>query len=337
MRLSILIPHYGTGKMTAYAIAQLLKFKGNHEINIAVIDNNAGDGSIKYLDPFLEHITVVDYPKDLLQSHGVAFDWVLPHIKTDLFFTMESDSFPTMDGWLDYYERIIDNGYDFAASVLKLSGGQYGHPCGAIYKKSDWQLVYDYCGKIEYYYFPNMAMKEGFACHLMVHENAMEKFLDDPDGYIELSNSYKPYNKFNALWQKDKYLPVVGPFHSGMGRAQESVKTYGSRTIESEVPDILLNNKSKLIYRVGYEPGQYLCYMLLALGKKMFEIPTNTKWIDGKIGQQQEYTINAAGFHHCWGISAYKDIDPNDPIAKIKQALPEQLYNSLPEHQKIKE
>jgi hypothetical protein len=197
-------------------------------------------------------------------------------------------------------------------------------------------LVYNYCRGIEYYYFPNMAMKEGFACHLMVHDKAIGKFINDPDGYIELSDSYKPYNRFNALLQKDKYLPAVGTFHNGMGRSQESVKTYGNRTISSEVPNILLDNKSKLIYRIGYEPGQYFCYMLLAFGKKMFEIPTNTKWIDGKVGHQQEYTINAAGFHHCWGISAYKDVDPNNEIAKIKQALPEKLYNSLPEHQKIK-
>jgi hypothetical protein len=249
---------------------------------------------------------------------------------------MESDSFPAQNNFLDYYERIIDDGYDFAASVLTLSGGQYGHPCGAIYKKSDWELVSDYCKKIQYSYFPNIAMKEGFACHLMVHLNALTKFIRNPDDYIELSESYKPFGTFSSLLKREDYLPVVGPFHNGMGCSQESVKTYGNRSIESEVPNILLNNKSKLIYRIGYEPGQYFCYMLLALGKKMFPIPTNTKWIDGKVGQQQEYTINEVGFTHLWGISAYKDVDPNNEIAKIKQTLPEKLYNSLPEHQKIK-
>lgn len=75
---------------------------------------------------------------------------------------------------------------------------------------------------------------------------------------------------------------------------------------------------------------------MAAMGKKVFNVPTETKWIDGKEGHQQEYTLMKNGFKHIWGVSAYKDVDPNDTIAKIKQALPLELYNTLPEHQKIK-
>jgi len=84
MKISILIPHYCTGKMTAYTVAQLLKYKGNHELDIIVIDNKP-DGSIKYLDPFLEHLTIVEFPDDRTQSHGAAFDYVVPNIKTPYF------------------------------------------------------------------------------------------------------------------------------------------------------------------------------------------------------------------------------------------------------------
>jgi hypothetical protein len=36
-------------------------------------------------------------------------------------------------------------------------------------------------------------------------------------------------------------------------------------------------------------------------------------------------------------VSAYHGTDLQDgDVAKIKQSLPEELYNSLPEHQKIK-
>jgi len=52
MKFTILLPHYKTGKMTAYTIAQFLKHKGKHDIEILVVDNNAGDGSIEYLSPF---------------------------------------------------------------------------------------------------------------------------------------------------------------------------------------------------------------------------------------------------------------------------------------------
>jgi hypothetical protein len=336
MKISILIPHWKTGQMTAYTIAQLLKYKGKHEIEILVVDNNAGDGSTIYLKPFVKDIKYQAYPKGKLQSHGIAFDFILPYVNTEWFITIESDSFPTQEGWLDYYEDLINKGYDSAGSLLRLSGGEYMHPCGTLYNKKVWQEAKRYCNAVEYAYFSNFNTKEGFDCHTMIHKSIVEDVMKSPYDYVELAENYKGLGRMGMVEKLMYYSPTVAPFHNGMGRTNESVKTYGQRNIESEVPNILLTEKPKIINRIGYEPGQWLTYFQLATGKKLFFIPTETKWVNGREGEQQEYTLMENGFKHIWGVSAYKDVDPNNEIAKIKQALPQQLYNSLPAHQKIK-
>jgi hypothetical protein len=104
----------------------------------------------------------------------------------------------------------------------------------------------------------------------------------------------------------------------------------------TDAPFILLKDKPKLVKRVGYEPGQWLSYWHYAMGKPIFEIPTETKWINNTPGTQQEYTQMESGFKHLWGISAWKEADPNHEFAKIKQPIPDQLYETLPHYQKIK-
>jgi len=324
--------------MTAYTVAQILKYKGNHEIEILICDNNAGDGSIAYLEPFKEYIKVVDYPKDKLQSHGIGYDVLFELSQNEWVICMESDSFPIKEEWLDYYEKLINADCKFAASLLQLSGGKYGHPAGAMYNRNIWKEAWLECKcKTEYHYFPNMAMKDGFASHIMVHESVSKSFVDNPDEYIELSDGYKPYTPSVAKNKWWYYSPVVGPMHNGMGRLQESVRTYGGRNAETEVPNILLDNRAKLIYRVGYEPGQWFYYWMLAKGYLGYHIPTETKWLPGKEAQQQDYTLTENGVKHLWGISAYHDYTPENEkgTAIYKQSIPDQLYNSLPEHQKI--
>lgn len=323
--------------MTAYSIAQLLKYKGTHELDIVVIDNNSGDGSIEYLMPFKKDITIINYPKDVIQSHGCAFDYVLPYIQTDYFITMESDSFPESYGYFNYIENLINHGYDAGGSMLKLSGGTYLHGCGAFYRKSVYWEARFFCKTIPYSYFPNMSMKEGFACHTMIRKNILDDVLDAPEDYFELADGYKPYSKKLAEAKEAYYKPVCGVFHNGMGQRNESVHTYGLRTVESEAPTVLFTEQTPIIQRIGAEPSQFFSWWLHANNKKVYYIPTETKWVNGRVGQQQEYTLMECGWRHIWGVSAYKDVDPNDEVAKMKQALPIELYNSLPEYQKIKE
>lgn len=340
MNFSILLPHYKVGRMSAYAIAQLLKYKGNHEIEIIVIDNNAGDGSIEYLKPFKEHFTYIPYPKDRQQSHGIAFDYALEHgyVSNEHFITKESDSFPIKEGWLDYYERLIEKGYDCAGSLLQLSGGKYIHPCGSLYRKSIWQEAKEFCDNINYDYFPNMSTKEGFDCHLMIRKDKTEKIAHEPQDYMELAKGYIGLTYEEVMAKRDYYRPVTGVFHNGMGRLQESIKTFGLRDTNTGIQDVQFDNKSIMIERIGYEPGQFYCYWHLVHGKNVALIPVEIKWMKNRGGQQQEYTLMENGFKHLWAGSAYlgmKDTEHHD-IYEFKSNAIEELYNSLPSHQKIK-
>ena len=122
-----------------------------------------------------------------------------------------------------------------------------------------------------------------------------------------------------------------------MGRLQESVKTYGMRNMSQDSENVLLDNSANLIYRIGYEPGQWLAYWAMATDKQIFSIPTEVKWLPNRENQQQEYTRMENGFHHCWGVSAYHEFYPADAmdVAKVKQELPEMLYSTLPDELKI--
>lgn len=338
MNFSIILCHWRTGKMTAYSISQIVKYKGNHNVEILICDNDAGDGSYEYLRPFEKYIRYFEYPKDKLQSHGIGYDFLMEHASNEWVIAMESDSFPVREGWLDYYVRLINQGYDGAASLLQLSGGKYGHPAGALYRRSVWIEAWKYTRTCEYLYFPNIAMKGNLACHLMVHESIADVFMKSPEDYIELSGSYKPYSAELAREKLVHYAPVCGVFHNGMGRLQESLQTYGLRNIETEVPNILLDNRAKMIYRAGYEPGQHLFYWQLAKRKRIAFIPTETKWLPGKEGQQQEYTLTENGVKHLWAISAYHDYTPENEkdVAELKRSIPDQLYDTIPENFKIK-
>jgi len=337
MQFSILIPHYKNGKATAYALAQLLKYKGHHELQILIVDNNSGDGSTKYFEPFAGSFEYYEYPKDRIQSHGCGYDFLMPYVKNEWVVTMESDSFPTSEKWLDKFEEEIRYGFKCIGSTLQLSGGNYLHPAGSLYNKKIWEQAKEYCDNIPYHYFPNMAMKEGFACHLMVHKSIVNALLSKPEDYIELAEGYKPYFPQKAEAQATHYFPVRGPFHNGMGGLQESIKTYSQRSYWTDVPTILLNEKQKLIKRIGYEPGQWLYFWQQAMGYKILDLPCEIKWLQGREGQQQEYTLTCSGFKHLWAGSAYLDMKGTEmsDVYEFKKNQIEELYNSLPEHQKI--
>lgn len=338
MQFSILIPHYRS-KITAYAIHKLLENKGRHEIEIIIIDNSQ-DKSVKYIEPFMDEIIYVKYPKDKLQSHGISFDWAIEsdYVSNENFICLESDSYPTNDKWLDLYEKCINEGYETGGSLLWLSGGEFVHACGAFYKKSIWHEAKDYCDKIEYSYFPNMSYSFGFDCHLMVHNSILDTVLDNPDDYIELSNTYRGLSKEEMLAKRDNYRPVVNPFHNGMGRLNETLATYGQRCAKIDAPNILLNDKPKLINRMGYEPSQWFFYWQLSMKKKVIIFPTETKWLPNRENQQQEYTETANGLIHIWCGSSYLDManTPMNDVYEFKKNQIEQLYNSLPKNLKIK-
>lgn len=339
MTVTILIPHFRTLKMTAYSVAQYIKCRGNHDVEIVVIDNSYPDDSIKGLEPFKDQITILQNTSEKTRSHGTSYDMAIKnHVKTEWIITVESDSYPCKPNWLDYYENLINKGFDGAGSLLSLSGGNYVHPAGMLIRKSTWNEAEQYCRSVPYVYFPNMLSTKDFDYHLMVHKSILDNFLINPEDYIEMATSYKPYSIDKAKQLMHDYTDIVNPFHNGMGTVDESLKTFGQRNTISEVPNIILGDKPKLIRRVGYEPGQWLCYFSLSMGKNIALIPTEIKWMKNRGGQQQEYTLNEAGFKHIWGVSAYhkSKAEGFEDIITFKENEVERLYNSLPENQKIK-
>ena len=307
MKFSIIIPHYKVGKMTAYTISQIQKLKGKHKVNIIVVDNSNGEGT-EYI-PADSNVLIVNYPTNLMQSHGIAFDYALQNIPniSEYFITLESDSFPTQDNWLDYYVDLITQGYEMAGSRLRLSGGEYLHPAGAMYKKSNWceamDLVEAY-NKI-YKYNPNSIVKPEFAYHGMESKGV----------------------------QDENYKPIAqGVFHQGQGFKDEYLATYGQRTIYSEMDSIHIPGECAFNYqRVGYEPGQWFSYWHYAMGKKVKQIDTEIEWMPNRVNQQQEYTLTSNGVKHLWAVSAYHKME-NEQFSDIinrKAQVVDELYNSI--------
>jgi len=307
MKISIIIPHYKTGKMTAYTISQIQKLKGKHDVDIIIVDNSNGEGT-EYIKPE-SNVIIVKYPTELMQSHGIAFDFALEHIPTisEYFITLESDSFPTQENWLDYYEELIKEGYDMAGSRLRLSGGEYIHPAGAMYKKSNWKeagsLIEDYNRKFKYN--PNSIQKPEFAYHGMESKGV----------------------------QDENYKPIAhGIFHQGMAFKDEYLSTYGQRTIHSEMDSIHIPSECAFNYqRVGYEPGQWFCYWHYAMGKKVKQIDTEIEWMPNRVNQQQEYTLTSNGVKHLWGVSAYHgaSIEELSDVINRKNQVVEELYSTI--------
>lgn len=325
---SILIPHYKT-KITAYCLHKIFKHSEGRAKVIVV--SNSGTEGLQYLEPYKDKIQLIFYPSDLEQSHGLAFDYAIENAQTitDYFITLESDSFPVIDNWLSYYDELIEQGYDMAGSKLKLSGGEYYHPAGAMYKLQSWheakQLVEKW--NSEYDYYPNMLMKDTFPCHIMAKRSEWI-----PTDQNHFHHSYRTMNLDEHL---KRYLPIAqSVFHQGMGFTQESFYTYGQRNIETGINDLLKVSNENLIYRMGYEPGQWFGYWHLASGKKVKEIQTEIKWMHNRENQQQEGTMTESGVFHCWGITAYGTSPDENTVQDIinrKRQQMEELYNSINE------
>lgn len=342
MNFTVLLPHYKSGELTELAIRKMLKHQGKHEIDIIVINNSAGDGSEK---PFLHHVAYRDnvrmfeYPKHMLQSHGIAFDWVMHMVKTEYFITVESDSFPTSDDWLDAYEYSIRFKKAVAGgAVIQLPKGFYLHPCGAFYKTSVYREALEYCKSQPYVYYPNLWNDGKHSYHVMVHKSINDTFMRLPHTFIPTDDLQycPPYmsmedkiKKFNQ--QAAYYKPSTLPFHNGMGFANESVHNYRERNFQTDALNTLINETrsydTKLIKRVGYEPGQWFSYWMVANGYYIDAYPIELRWLPNRENQQQEYTLMSNGFKHLWAGSAYldmKDTELNDVYEFKKNQIEEE-------------
>lgn len=337
MRFTILIPHWKS-KITAYAVSQFLKYKGKHEIELLVMNNSWDDDSYEVILPFVPSVRIVHSVSQKISSHGVALDIGMDKAASEWVICAESDSYPSEEGYLDTYENIIKMGYDGAGSLLQLSGGRYMHPCGALYHRNAWKEAMDYFTGIPYSYYPNFMMRDNFPVHAMIHYSLVDAVSDNPDDWVELAAEYKGNTRQIMKEKMEYYKPVCGAFHSGAGGRQESLRTYGQRTHETDAPYIIVNEKTpKIVGRLGMEPGQGLHYYMVATGRKLCYIDTKIFWMPGRENEQQERTVMSNGFTHLWAGSSYlsmKGTSLND-VYEYKSKQIDELYNSLPEYQRI--
>lgn len=334
--ISILIPHYKEGRATAYSVSQFLKYSEGEPIEIVVVDNSYPDESIKYLEPFKDKIKILPYITNKISSHGICLDYAVSKTNSEYVICAESDCFPTGE-FMPYYKILIEQGYGIAGSLLKLSGGEYLHGAGALYSRKLWEEAKQFCDNIPYIYIPNFSHKNGFDCHLMIHKSISDEVLNNPSDWVEVAQSYKGLSKEEILKRVYDYSSTTCPFHNGMGGLNEDIRTYGQRGTDNDSPTITLENSRKLIHRIGYEPHQFLYYFAVNKKYKIGLIPTEIKWLPNREGQQQEYTLNEAGIKHIWCGSSYlsmKDTLMHD-VYEAKKNQIEQLYNSLPNNQKI--
>lgn len=336
-RYSVIVPHYQTGKMTAYCLAKLLKYSVQR-LDIIVVNNSPSHPDNVFLRPFQREVTILPYPSDRIQSHAIAIDYALPHINTPYFIVVETDSFPTQPDWLSYYDRLVDAGVDAAGSVLALSGGTFLHPAGALYKTATCREALQQCLKSDYTYFPNASVRHNFAYHLMVHHRVLAAFCADPETFnIVLHRDYVGLLPEQRMQRAIDYKPVDGLFHCGKGRRDDVVGNHGQRTLASESEVVVEDGILDIIHRVGYEPGQFLCYWLVAHNRTLFPIPTETVWMPNRTGQQQEYTMTEHGFKHLWGMTAYHGctVPELQDIVIAKEQLMNSLYASLPDDVRV--
>jgi hypothetical protein len=275
------------------------------------------------------------YPAEQrMQSHGIAFDFAISegYVDTKYFITMESDSFPVRDGFLDIYAEAYANGFSLIGSLLALSGGTFVHPTGAMYTMDLYMAAKGYLkNEFPYEYIPHAAMKDNFPCHLMVRDTHFAAFMKNPEYFITVNPSLNPYARLQLGAERDRYMPITrSVFHQGMGYMQENFKTYGQRNPDMAVMD-LTKNEEPLIYRIGNEPGQWLCNFAIAKKYRVGSIPTEIKWLPNRLGQQQEYTLTENGIRHEWAITSYNGCtDPAiQDIVEFKANRMEELYNSM--------
>lgn len=341
MDITVLIPHYKQWRITCYTVYQFIKYTEGTDIEILVINNSYPDDSVFYLNPFKLHprVKIIDHVTDQCNSHGVAYEFAMQFVKSKYVLLSESDCFPTRP-FLDYMDLFIRNDYDLAGNIMQLSGGRYLHPGAALLKVDLWREAKHYYENSPYHYLSNFGMVDGFAAHVMIHDDIWEFFLQKPGAFVELPEGKRNCTREGVLENERFYKTIAhSALHNGMGMASETVPMIGQRNQNNQPQQILLTGKEKIVHRVGYEPGQAIFYWAIANGKKICEIPVEEiVWMPGRENMQQEYTLSENGCKHIWGCSsfAYSDIPEIRDVIERKNKLPEELYNTLPEEYKIK-
>lgn len=116
-KISILIPHYKTLKMTQLCLALIKKNTDLKQAEVIVIDNGSNDDSSAYLQT-LDWITLITREKiegePGARAHCNALDLALKQVNTLYFVSIHTDTFMISPHWLDFLLKHIEQDENIA-------------------------------------------------------------------------------------------------------------------------------------------------------------------------------------------------------------------------------
>lgn len=302
MNFTVILPHYKNGELTELSIRRMLEHKGQHEIDIIVVNNNPGDGTEH---PFLHHVAhnnnvrYYEYPKHMLSNIGTAYDWVMHMVKTDYFITATPGSRPTNTDWLDAYAYAIRYKYAVAGGfVHQFDSGFYLHPCGAFYKTSVYQEALDYAKSQKYVYYGELVEEQGQRLGLIIPEKVNDTFMALPHTFIKGLDYPSSIQERREKFQKMAayYKPFTLPFASHMGYRDERIEEKRERNFQTDAMATLTLYDNIQACRIGYDPGQWFSYWLAAKAHYIEAYPVSIKENDNGL----EYSLMSNGFECAW-------------------------------------
>lgn len=312
MKVSVLIPHYRTAKLTAACIWHYKKYPIPVEHELIICDNSPDHWSIKAITETELGAGVAVVPgRKGFYSHAEGYHQAYQVATGRWVFTSESDSWPVKDGWFEPYLD-ASYAYDFIGPEMPMGSGLFVHPAGALvnYKVIEAALNWQYNNK---------------------------QWVFVPSGAVALGTSNKPYHVVcNEAFLAGKSLPhdlieqialwnPVGVWQEQRSFNEDSFDTYNKRTDANFTPDREWYN------RIAWEPGQHLHYLSKHLGFKILKISTEINWMPGRDGKQAEYSTVFGGFKHLWAGTVASVAQLDEPVMALKRRQIEDAYAKLPE------
>jgi hypothetical protein len=316
-KLSILLPHFKAVKWLAIAVHAFKKYQPAIPWELVVCNNSPWHPSIKILTEthLGEDVKIVDGQADF-PSHGkgLFFAYQASDLKSDWIMTTESDAFPIRDNWSNEFIKASAN-YDLVGPEMKMGGGTYIHPCGAIVRRSVLEAHQQWRDKYANWKFlPGAAPALGLSekgYHVVAHES----FLEGKDLPFDVQCGMR-------LWEPD-----VGPWQSMIEWDDDSFDSYWKRdSVKNWTP-----TDKKHHLRIGLEPGCHLAWWAQGHGFRCLKAPTHVEWMKGRENAQASYSDVFGGFRHVWaGTSAFCDGIPEDTKQHKMQQM-EHYFSQLPE------
>lgn len=316
MKVSVLIPTYKTWRWTAICIWHFKKFGLTVDSEIIVCDNAPDHPAIRAItDTHLGNgITVVSGNRDF-HSHGNGYDIAARLATGDWFFTAETDSFPTREGWFEEYQKASEH-WDLIGPEVPQSSGRYIHPAGALMNREIYEAALTWQEHNQDWWFvPGAGLRfgEDKPYHIVAHHDDERLNTKDPDVH---------------LWRS------AGPYQEMRNFDDDNWTDYHLRTGIGHFLHAHPVDKGTYYRKLGWEAGQWLAYFAEQyLNKRCLRIPAQLLWMDGKHGQQaQQSGMWDGSFVHCWG-GTVSNLGPNamaEDVKRFKLAQQDRYWQQLP-------